>query len=141
MGNGKNQVIKKFKNNRFNSRGHLLIDLDFPESERERMLAKDDLGGFAEYVYYMIQEMEAWFLSQPAILDQYYKQNISSRIPERNPADIENPSMFLEDLTRNTIKGKYHKVKHGTALLELLDANELIDTFSDFKNLIAEMSA
>jgi len=44
-------------------------------------------------------------------------------------------------LTKNTKKGTYHKVNHGTQLLELLDANQLENRFSEFKDLIEKLSS
>ena len=84
----------------------------------------------------MIQEMEAWFFSQPEILDSYYSEKISKKIPKRLAKEIPNPSDLLYKLTKSTRKGKYHKVVHAVDLLQKLDANKLMNDFDDFKGLI-----
>ena len=90
----------------------------------------------SQRIFFMVQEMEAWFLSQPNVLDDFYNHNISIKI-RRNPAEIENPSDKLFELTKNLPKkDPYHKVRHGVALLKLLDLNELMKTFHDVKRLI-----
>ncbi len=88
----------------------------------------------------MIQEMEAWFISQPQILDKYYQTNLSSKLPKTSPKSINKPVLLLENLTKNTKKGKYHKIKHGTALLEMLNANTLQQSFSEFKEMVQQIS-
>ena len=91
-------------------------------------------------VFYMIQEMEAWFLSQPTILDKFYKTNISTKIPQKSPKEIKEPDKLLVRLTKKTTKGPYHKVNHGTQLLELLNAEQLEQDFSEFADLIAKLA-
>lgn len=71
----------------------------------------------------MVQEMEAWFLSQPKILDQYYKVELSKKLPKPSPQHISNPCAILKQHTQKSKskKGTYHKIKHGVDLLGLLD--------------------
>ncbi|MCD4665211.1 MAG: DUF4276 family protein [Bacteroidales bacterium] len=77
MGDGKNQAIDKFLHSVNNKTPHLLIDLDGPKSKRYEDIKKNNLSKNSDIVFYMIQEMEAWFLSQPEILDNYYHIKIS----------------------------------------------------------------
>ncbi len=135
MGEGKSQAIKKFISlKKYYS--YLLVDLDNNKSERENDINNNNLTEKKEFVFYMIQEMEAWFLSQPQILDYYYGNKISEHIPKRPVQDIANPSELLYRITKSTAKGKYHKVAHAVDLLQMLDAQKLINEFADFKNLI-----
>ncbi len=99
---------------------------------------------FRDKVFYMIQEMESWFLSQPDILDKFYgldncKKSISDRIKKTKAAEIEHPDEELMRITKTTRKGEYHKIKHAVELLKLLDANRLEIEFSDFKKLIERL--
>ena len=93
----------------------------------------------------MIQEMESWFLSQPAILDEYYGVTssgklISGKIPKRRSSEIENPKEVLKDITSKLNKGeKYHEVNHAADLLGKLDATRLEIDFPEFKNLIEKL--
>ncbi len=140
MGNGKTQAIRKFKKNKLSDFSYLLIDLDNVESEKGTELLKYKVSTKEDAIFFMIQEMEAWFLSQPHILDDFYKVSISSKLTKRNPKEIADPVAVLQKATKNTRKGKYHKVKHGTALLELLDAKKLKKSFSEFEKLIDKLS-
>lgn len=69
MGDGKKQTIDKFKNS-FNS--NMLCDLDAPETKIADDLKENEISDYKDSVFFMIQEMEAWFISQPEILDHFY---------------------------------------------------------------------
>jgi len=140
MGDSKSQAVTKFQRNTLSTLSYLLIDLDKPENSIEKDLMDSGLEQSKDEVFYMIQEMEAWFISQPQILDEYYKAEISSKLPKTNPKYIKKPSNVLERVTKNTQKGKYHKVRHGTALLELLDANSLKESSEQFSIMISKLS-
>ncbi len=136
MGDGKNQAIRKFLNYGNDGIPNLLIDLDKEESKKDQDLKENKLSDKTNTVFFMVQEMEAWFLSQAEILDSYYSEKISKRIPKRVAKEIPNPSDLLYKLTKSTSKGKYHKVIHAVDLLQKLDANKLMNDFDDFKELI-----
>lgn len=139
MGEGKKQSINKFINFPNNRIPHLLIDLDGEENTKSSDLKDNNLNKNKETVFFMIQEMEAWFLSQPEILDDYYNDKITRKIPNRPPKEIPNPSDKLHEITEKTKKGKYHKVKHAVDLLQQLDATKLMVNFDDFRNLITTL--
>jgi hypothetical protein len=114
-----------------------LIDLDAPiEKKQNRLTALNVPKEYQEAVYFMVQEMEAWFFSQPEILDTHFRMNISNRIPKKHPSEIEKPAEKLRELSGK----KYHKVKDAIKLLENLDANKLVKSFKDFSNLINALS-
>jgi hypothetical protein len=140
MGDGKNQAIKKFLNYSNDRFPGLLIDLDKKESFKEDDLKKNKLYDKSVFVYYMVQEMEAWFLSQPKILDSYYSEKISKKIPNRPAMEISKPSDLLYQITKTSKKRKYHKVVHAVDLLQNLDAKKLMEDFEDFKSLIQTLS-
>jgi hypothetical protein len=88
--------------------------------------------------------MESWFLSQPDILDKFYgldnnKKKVSEKISKKKAIEIPHPDEELMRITKNTQKGKYHKIKHAVELLKLLDANKLEIDFLDFKKLIERL--
>ncbi|HAN79037.1 MAG TPA: hypothetical protein DCQ31_15340 [Bacteroidales bacterium] len=144
---GKTQTVHKFKTNKLNADIALvLVDLDKPENERENDLKELELLDVKDNVFYMIQEMESWFLSQPDVLDKFYgvdknKKQVSDKIPKKKPADIEHPDEVLKRITENSQKGEYHKIKHAVELLKLLDADKLANDFIDFKNLIEKIKS
>ncbi|MBO0936881.1 DUF4276 family protein [Fibrella sp. HMF5335] len=139
MGDGKNQSVDKFLHQPKDREKTLLIDLDADDTERERILEEYDLISYDKTVFFMIQEMEAWFLSQPTVLEQYYGIEFTSKI--RRPAHtIADPCSELQRLTKNTKKKTYHKVKHAVELLPKLDLVALCNSFDDVKNLIDRLS-
>jgi hypothetical protein len=141
MMDSQSQAMAKFKKPLLNDDPLLIIDLDKPETHKVTFLNNENLKQQSEKVFFMLQEMEAWFLSQPDILDNFYKHKISSKI-KRKPSEIENPSDELIKLTKNIPKKEhYHKVRHGVELLKLLNLNDLMKEFSDVKNLIDFLTA
>ena len=136
MTDSKSQAINKFKKPFPNDNPLLIIDLDKPEIHKATLIKEENLEEESKKVFFMVQEMEAWFLSQPNILDNFYNYKISPRI-RRKLVEIENPSDELVRLTKNLPKKeRYHKVRHGVQLLKLLNLKDLMKEFSDVKNLI-----
>ena len=138
MGGNTKATLKKYRNPNLNCKNFALIDLDCMESEKPTVLISHELNE-SDQVYFMIQEMETWFLSQPSILDAFYGEQISHKIPKKDVKLINSPDEFLQNLTKATRKGKYHKVNHGVALLNLLNAKTLINDFNDFSGLIENL--
>jgi len=136
MADGKQQTIDKFKNS---LSSNLLCDLDAIESEIENDLKKNDIYQNKDSVFYMIQEMEAWFISQPELLDKFYNSPVSKKLPKKHACEFVEPDQELQRITKDTDKGVYHKVRHGTQLLKQLDADKLFNEFPDFKRLIEKL--
>jgi hypothetical protein len=145
LGGGKSTVIKQYLKNKFEAQSILLIDLDADEGRRQSDLQKYGLAEHHETVFYMIQEMESWFLSQPDILDKYYgltinRRKVSEKLKNKKVSEIQNPKEELKDLTKSLNNGEqYHEIKHAVELLERLDASKLENDFPDFKRLIERL--
>jgi len=145
LGGGKKSVVDQFLNNNFEGISFLLFDLDAPEEKREEDLQKNKLAKQGENVFYMIQEMESWFLSQPDILNEFYGisttgKKVSEKITLKRPAEIANPKEELKRITNGlNNKGVYQEIKHAVPLLKLLDATKLENDFPDFKRLIEKL--
>ncbi len=91
----------------------LLIDSDGPPPR----VRNDD-------EFFMVQEMESWFLADPKLLEKYFGRNFNSNaIPGRPIEDIPDPVGVLQRAVKNTKTGSYLKVKHGAELLALLKFN------------------
>ena len=136
LGNDQRATANKFINYSKSGIKAVLLDLDKPAREREAVINSLMLNSYKDACFFMIMEMEAWFLSQPFVLDKYYGQEISKKIPKKPVEDISDPSSFLREITKTTIKGRYHKVRDGVRLLMALDANKLYDEVDEFKNMI-----
>ncbi len=141
MGNGITTTVRVFKKNTLSERGILLIDLDAPATQKSQKLAEYNLNDVKGDVFFMIQAMEAWFLAQPQVLDNFYGVAISQKLPKKNAQDIPQPAEYLMGLTRNTGKGTYRKIEHGVKLLESLDAHQLEQASVEFANLIKRLES
>ncbi len=86
----------------------LLIDSDGPPPE----IRRDD-------EFFMVHEMENWFLAEPKVLADYFRQDFNAAaIPGRPVEEIPDPVSVLQLAVRNTKTGRYLKVKHGVELLK-----------------------
>jgi hypothetical protein len=145
LGGGKQSTLDKFLNNRLGGKQYVMVDLDKPEQKREEDIKEYALMAYKENVFYMIQEMESWFLSQPEVLDRYYGvtvkgKKISEGLTKKKPSEITDPKEELKKVTQSLNKGeKYHEVSHAVELLERLDATKLENDFPDFKRLIEKL--
>lgn len=142
LGGGKTQTIKKFFHNVYGAEKlFLLIDLDGPEQQKESDLYANGLAPNYDKVFYMIQEMESWFLSQPEILDDFFGKNnkgksVSEKITKRKVLEIPYPKDELKKITKDSRRGVYHEIKHAVELLKTLDPEKLENDFQDFRLLI-----
>lgn len=112
----------------------LLVDSERPVSQRGspwEHLGKDPdkwvkpERASDDDVHLMVQCMEAWFFADRDTLADYYGQDFSTNaLPgQQNIERISKKDIFssLGQATRNTTEGKYHKTKHGFALLGRID--------------------
>ena len=81
----------------------------------------------------MIQEVEAWILSQPEILKQ--NKIRVNKLPKKNVMCIAKPSDMMALIYRDSGK-EYHKVRDFCKLLPNIDTTALKDYFSEFADLI-----
>lgn len=154
-GGGVNQSVNIFKASKMDN-PMLVIDLDGPPSSRADRLQGLDIEEHADSVFFMVQEMEAWFLAQPSIIDQYYEnfhRIIQEPFPEyEDPESISRPSRelniqvqrFYVDPSRLTRKGRPKKVKYGKlkdapGMILLLDINDLEQKFDDVASLLEKL--
>lgn len=139
MGDDKGKTIQKFQDGLTDTGDQkaLLTDLDASPSKAASAREKLPIAEQSAY-FLMIQEVEAWFFSQPQVLKDYYKKEFTLGKFEGKRADnIPSPSDVLANLTSRTQKGKYDKVRHACDLLPKLDIVKLAADFEDVRNLIA----
>lgn len=96
----------------------ILIDLDGPKSIKEKRLQDNYAPLDTTRIFFMIQEMESWILSQPAKLEEYAKsKGFIIKIPSQkiendalikniHPEDISDPAEKLSTLFK-----KYYAVE------------------------------
>jgi phosphatidate phosphatase PAH1 len=109
MGSGEKQTVTFFK---AQPNAYLLIDMDGRKENRPKRLAYFDLeeDNFKDKVYFMIQKMEAWILSQPDKINETFAANIKTQVTEsienyrtikdKHPEQIINPDDVLKVILR-----------------------------------------
>lgn len=115
----------------------LLVDAEGPVTAKaptEHLHARDGwvfpkLDG--DCVFLMVQAMEAWFLADREALAAFYGDGFLARSLPGNPANIESVpkrdvGSALKHASKPTkTKGEYQKVKHGFALLALINPHNV----------------
>lgn len=155
------QAIKFFQQNiEKGLNAVLLIDLDDVKGNKNNKIEEFGITLGLNNIFFMVQEMEAWILSQTGILDTYGQQEgfIRKRVDElisedtliRNidPEDIIEPSKKLNTIFRKYFSiskvrngrtrerpKSYGKLKDAPGLIELLNVCELINTFEDIQHM------
>ncbi|MEA5425617.1 DUF4276 family protein [Arcicella lustrica] len=152
-------VLKAIKaNNGLSSDTLALLDLDGDESQRDTRIAQYRLEEYRNLVFFMIQTMESWILSQPDAIEKTfvsYDKIIDSPISENIllkglvPQSIDQPDKVLNSLLQEYFqyekggkikKVKYGKLKNSYLLIEQLDINELRKQFADVNNLLNKIN-
>ncbi|MFT5918202.1 MAG: hypothetical protein ACJAWV_001378 [Flammeovirgaceae bacterium] len=158
MGASDKNTAKLFKNDvAKKADALLLIDLDAGiYKDKAGKLKALDLVSISNRVFFMVQEMEAWILSQPDKIEEcfYYlkrvKENLEiaddNTIKDKDIEKILKPSeklkvilgrYFLVEKKGKQKKKKYDsKLKDGSDLLMLLDSSRLRKSFEDVNNLL-----
>jgi len=105
-------------------------------------------------VFFMVQEMEAWFLKQPeclnrwATLEGYNRKNVEINIADHSlikGKDIESISKPSQKLSlimkrfffKGTKAAKYGKLKNSPLLLDSLDVNSLLPLDSELQRFVS----
>jgi len=131
----------------------LLVDLDDFKNKKDKKIENFGLEKYKANVFFMVQEMEAWILSQIDKVDTFYrrryvrKEETTSlsefhKIKNTDFEKIRKPSIVLKEIlgkyfrTQRDKKKKYGKLKDGAELLSILDAPELRKIFSDLNELV-----
>lgn len=97
-----------------------------------------------EQCHLMVWIMESWFLADREVLSAYYGQGFNAAALAQNPK-IEKISKTdviggLEKATRNTSKGIYHKIRHGSELLARIDSRKVREASSHCEKLFLTIS-
>ncbi len=135
-----------------------LLDLDGDESQRNKRIVQYGLEEYGDFVFFMIQAMESWILSQPNAIEKTfvsYDKIIDLPIAENEllkgllPQSISQPDKVLNSLLLEYYqyerggkikKVKYGKLKNSYLLIEQLDINELRRQFADVNNLLNKIN-
>ncbi len=135
----------------------LLIDLERHPSERNARMQELQLTDIPDQVFFMVQAMEAWILSQPQAIEKTFahlKTTATSISDEAalqiaHPEEIYRPAFelkvilgrhFEDNKAGKKTKLKYGKLVEGSQLLEALDIHALSKTFPDVQLLLERVS-
>ena len=112
----------------------LLVDAEGPVAmePRAHLKARDGwemTGVDAQSVHLMAQTMESWIVADADALDRYYGQGFRVGLLPK-AADLESVAKSelegsLRRATERTSKGRYHKIRHASDLLQRVDAERV----------------
>ena len=123
----------------------LLVDADTKPSDLEKPWehAREqhhlDRGEAADCeCHLMVMTMESWLLCDPEAIAKYYGINQKALPPISQVEQMEGVQQIaaLERATRDTTKGKYHKVRHAEDLLAKVDPEKLRKHSKSFKRFV-----
>lgn len=146
MGDGKNQTIDKFHSTptEKEEKRFLLFDSDEANPNKSSICktindskSNRKIDATLDNTFLMIQEVEAWILSQPEILSQR-----GLNVSKLNITDVETvskPSEMLSDLYRKN-QLAYTKVREFVKVFPLLDTSKLKEDCPEFKALIEALA-
>lgn len=129
----------------------LLVDAEGPvhSSPWEHLATRDGWktpeGCSDEHCHLMVQTVEAWLIADRETLERYYGQNFHcGSLPAANnveaiPKDRLEPS--LTQATKDTRKGRYHKIRHCSELLRQLDNGRVRERAPHCERLFAVLEA
>lgn len=146
MGNGKGQTVDKFQSTPLQNgeKRYVLVDSDAPVDDKESICQhyneqKPNLKQTCTIAntYLMIQEAEAWILSQPKVLKKFKIK--TGKLPKKNVMEIPNPSDLMSALYKDSGK-EYHKVRDFSRVIPELDTKALKEYFPEFNSLIDVLS-
>ena len=146
----RNEAFQRFKNavnNSANAVNVLLVDAEGPVNQSaQRHLRDRDRWNLRftpeETVHLMVQTMETWIVADAAALRIYYGRDFrENRLPTTNlegvpKADVERS---LIEATKATQKGRYHKIKHASDLLKLIDVDSVKARCAHCRRLFDEL--
>ena len=118
-------------------RRSLLVDSEGPLAGQGDAARRDHLsqrgwnfdGTPVERVHLMVQSMETWIVADPDAVQRFYGQSFLANALSRRQNLEQEPKadLFrqLEHATRPTQKGRYHKIRHASGLLAVLDPSRI----------------
>ena len=148
LGDGISQTIDKFRKTPLENdeERFLLVDSDEPLNDKSDLVRGVNVEKCSETkncvyeatvdnTYFMVQEVEAWILSQPEVLKTF---GVKKGLPVRNIESISKPSEELSKIYENNGK-EYHKIKVFSRVFAILDSSKLKEFSSEYKALIDKL--
>lgn len=115
----------------------LLVDSESAVAASAWQHLKDRTGDYwirptnasEDQAHLMVQVMESWFLADKQVLADYYGQGfLVNSLPGQPKIElVRKQDVFngLQNATKKTQKGEYHKTRHGFDILALIDPSRV----------------
>ena len=117
----------------------LLIDSEGEDVSQLAQRVASQIGA-TNRAYFMVQQMEAWFIADRDALANYYKTGFrESALPQnRNPEDVSKQDIEngLRNATQECAKQRYLKGRDDVGLLNALNPATVYSACPNFKSLI-----
>jgi hypothetical protein len=97
-----------------------------------------------DHCHLMVQMTEAWLVADPEALGSFFGRGFHRKaLPRRNVEDVSGKELLqaLERATRESAKGKYHKIRHGPELLRRISAEKVRSRAKHCDRLFQELEA
>ena len=154
---GRQQAYDTFRNRRDRAGESeiviLLVDAEAPvtapTSVKHLRARRGDGWGLKgvdeDHVHLMVQAMETWIIADPKALSCYYGQGFRANIlPVRRDLEKEDKKAVedaLDRATKQTQKGRYHKIRHAEHLLTKIQPEKVQARCRHCKRLFDTLSA
>jgi hypothetical protein len=113
---------------------------DRPDDQWEKPRGVED-----KHCHLMVQTMESWLIADRERLREYYGRDFHENALPKNPnvEAIEKNLLIkaLENATRNTQKGSYHKTRHAPDILEQIRLGEVVKGAKSCQRLCSTLVA
>uniref|UniRef100_A0AAU6WS54 DUF4276 family protein n=1 Tax=Chryseobacterium endophyticum TaxID=1854762 RepID=A0AAU6WS54_9FLAO len=130
----------------------LLLDLDGNKTEKSKRIDNNWKDLDSNKIYFFVQEMESWILSQPDTFISYFDEKIGRN--NKQPLEIEKykhyytadfesidkPCDKLYDFIKYYWKQKYHKTQIAPKLIQRLSLIQLTKDFPDAKSIVERIN-
>ena len=108
--------------------------------KRDQWTKPDGVG--ADSAHLMVECMESWFLADKEALSGYYGQDFNSNaLPARKEIELvvkKDLETSLENATKQTQNGVYHKTQHGFEILAIIDPKK-VESSSGFARRLHDL--
>ena len=133
----RNEAFQRFQNavnDSADAVNVLLVDAEKPVNQLPRRHLRDRDGWNLSFtredtVHLMVQTMETWIVADPTALSSYYGQGFRTnklpRVKNLESAPKTDVESSLREATKDTQKGRYHKIRHAGDLLKRIDAEKV----------------
>ena len=147
----RNEAFQRFQN-AVNSRDNvvnvLLVDAEGPVKNPARRHLQDRDGWNLRFtpeetVHLMVQTMETWIVADATALTSYYGQDFrANKLPKATNLETVPKTTVersLDEATKSTQKGRYHKIRHASDLLKLIDVESVKERCAHCQRLFDEI--